>query len=118
MERKKLRVPKATGGFEDLPVEGAFTVRKPVISITSAAVQNLYRSCANDVNIDVPALGDFYNPKVSASSSQVIPSKKNKTTYRIIPTGKQCIVGVSNIMNGKTTKIGDVKYKVINPPKP
>ena len=113
-----IRVPKATGGFEDLPVEGAFTVRKPVISITSAAVQNLYRSCANDVNIDVPALGDFYNPKVTASSSQVIPSKKNKTTYRIIPTGKQCIVGVSNIMNGKTTKIGDVKYKVINPPKP
>ncbi|MEM6764507.1 MAG: hypothetical protein AAF655_06270, partial [Bacteroidota bacterium] len=113
-----IQVPKATGGTEDLPVEGEFIVRKPVISITSAAVQNLYRSCANDVNIDVPALGDFYSPKITASSAQIIPSKKNKTTYRIIPTGRQCVVGVSNVMAGKTTKIGDVNYKVINPPKP
>ena len=59
-----VRVPTASGGFETKTVEGQFTVRKPEIVITSAAVQTLYRACANEVNIDVPALGDFYNPRI------------------------------------------------------
>jgi len=113
-----IQVPKATGGFETLPVEGQFTVRKPEVQITSAAIQNMYRNCANDVNIDVPALGDFYNPKVSASSAQVITTPEDRRLFRIIPTGNQCVVSVANVLNGQTTKIDDVVYKVIEPPKP
>ena len=113
-----IQVPKATGGFETIEVSEQFTVRKPSVEITSASVQNLYRNCANDVNIRVPALGDYYNPKVAASSASVQGSQKSKEQFRIIPTGKTCVVSVSNTLNGKTTKIGDVPYKVIEPPKP
>ncbi len=113
-----IRVPKATGGFEDLEISEQFTVRKPEVQITSAAIQNMYRNCANDVNIDVPALGDFYNPKVTASSAQVVTAPSDRRKFRIIPTGRQCIVTVANVLNGATTKIDDVAYKVIEPPKP
>ena len=113
-----IRVPKATGGFEDLRVEEEFTVRKPEVVINSATVQNLYRECANDVTIDVPALGNFYNPKVSVSSGSVTTSPQNKKLFRVIPTGKKCEVRVSNVMNGATTSIGSVLYNVIAPPRP
>ena len=99
-----IQVPKATGGSETITVEEQFTVRKPSVEITSATVQNLYQACANDVNIRVPALGDYYNPKVSASSAQVVASQKSKEQFRIIPTGKKCVVSVSNVLNGKDHK--------------
>lgn len=113
-----IQVPKATGGFETLSVEGKFTVRKPEIVITSAAVQNLYRNCGNDVNIDVPALGDQYSPKIDASQATVIPSQKTPKKFRIVPTGSSCKVTVNSVTGGKTIKVGDVDYKVINPPRP
>ncbi|MEM9718027.1 MAG: GldM family protein [Bacteroidota bacterium] len=113
-----IQVPKATGGMETITVEEQFTVRKPSVEITSATVQNLYQNCANDVNIRVPALGEYYNPKVSASSANVVASQKSKEQFRIIPTAKKCVVSVSNVLNGKTTKVGDVPYNVIKPPKP
>jgi len=113
-----IQVPKATGGFETLQVPGEFTVRKPEIVVTSAAVQILYQNCGNDVNIDVPALGDLYNPRVSASSAEVIQSSQSKKTFRIVPTGRSTTVSVSSVTNGQTIKIGDIQYKVIRPPKP
>ncbi|MEM6264398.1 MAG: GldM family protein, partial [Bacteroidota bacterium] len=113
-----IRVPKATGGFENLPVEGEFTVRKPEIVITSATVQNLYQNCGNEINIDVPALGDAYNPKVTASNATVRPSAKSKVKFMIVPTGKKCVVGVNTLTNGQNIPIGTVDYRVIKPPKP
>ncbi|MEL7531868.1 MAG: GldM family protein, partial [Bacteroidota bacterium] len=113
-----IQVPKATGGFDILPVEGQFTVRKPEIVITSAAIQVLYLQCGNDVNIDVPALGDQYKPVITASSAQVIPSKSVAKKFRIVPTAKTCRVTVNSNTNGQKIKIGDVDYKVIRPPKP
>jgi gliding motility-associated protein GldM len=113
-----IQVPKATGGFETLTVEGSFTVRKPEIVITSAAIQVLYRNCGNDVNIDVPALGEQYKPRISGTQADVIPSKTTPKKFRIVPKGNTCKVTVNSITNGQTIKIGDVDYKVINPPKP
>ncbi|MEL6697422.1 MAG: hypothetical protein AAFU33_15610 [Bacteroidota bacterium] len=114
-----VRVPKANGGFELKKVEGEFTVRKPEIVITSAAVQTLYRACANEVNIDVPALGDFYNPVIRASNGTAENIKgKGKKVWRIVPTGRKSVVSVSSNTNGQTVKIGDVNYRVIEPPKP
>lgn len=113
-----IRVPKATGGFEDLSVEGQFTVRKPEIVVTSAAIQILYASCGNDVNIDVPALGDNYNPRVSATNAEVITNQQSKIKFRIVPKARTCKVSVSSNTNGQNIKIGDLDYKVIQPPKP
>ena len=113
-----IQVPKATGGFEPLTVEGKFTVRRPEIVVTSAAIQILYENCGNDVNIDVPALGDQYNPRISSGQAEIIPSKSSKIKFRIVPRGRQAVISVSSVTNGQTMKIGDINYKVIRPPKP
>lgn len=107
-----------SGTVENYPIEGTFTVRKPEILITSPAVQNLYRTCGNAVNIDVPALGDYYNPKVNVSSGSILQSKESIKKWMIIPEGRQCNVTVSSVTNGQSVNIGAVKYKVIEPPKP
>ncbi len=114
-----IQVPKATGGFEVLPVQGEFTVRKPEVVITSASVQNLYRNCGNAINIDVPALGDYYNPKIGISGGgDVTQSQESKKKFLVVPTGRQAILNVASLTNGQTVKIDDVKYNVIEPPKP
>lgn len=113
-----VQVPKATGGFETINRTEEFTVRKPEVVITSAAIQILYSQCGNDVNIDVPALGDQYNPSVAVNNGSVIPNKKSKKKFRIVPTGKTCRVAVSSVTNGQKLLIGNVDYKVIRPPKP
>ncbi len=95
-----------------------FKIRKPEIVVTSASVQNLYRLCGNMVNIDVPALGDLYNPVCTASDADIKQSGESKKKFLIVPRGNKCIVGVSSLMNGQTMKIGDVVYNVIDPPKP
>ena len=113
-----VQVPKATGGFETINKTAEFVVRKPEVVITSAAIQILYSQCGNDVNIDVPALGDQYNPSVSVNNGSVIPNKKSKKKFRIVPTGRTARVAVSSVTNGQKLLIGNVDYKVIRPPKP
>ena len=112
------RVPLPNGSYQLIPTEGQFTVRRPEIVMRSAAVQILYLHCGNDFHIEVPALGDSYNPVISASSASVIPSKKQASKFRIVPTGENCRVSVSSNTNGQRIKIGDVDYKVVQPPKP
>jgi gliding motility-associated protein GldM len=114
-----IQVPKATGGFETLNVQGEFTVRKPEVVITSASVQNLYRNCGNAVNIDVPALGELYNPKINlAGGGSARQSEKDRKTWLLVPTGRKAVVQVSSLTNGQLVKIDDVQYNVIEPPKP
>jgi gliding motility-associated protein GldM len=114
-----IKVPKADGTFALLPVKGEFTVRKPEVVITSKSVQNLYRACGNKINIDVPALGDLYNPSISASGgADAIQDPANKKVFTIVPQGKECIVGVTSNTNGQNLKIDDIKYSVIAPPRP
>jgi len=95
-----------------------FIVRKPEIVVTSATIQILYRECGNMVNIDVPALGDLYNPVCTVSSGTIKQSSDSKKKFLIVPTGNSCVVSVSSNTNGSVMKIGDVPYKVIEPPKP
>lgn len=114
-----IQVPKATGGYETLPVEGQFTVRRPEIVVTSEAIQILYQACGNDVRIDVPALGDQYNPRVSINGGgEIIQSPRDKKVFRIVPTGRGAEVVVNTLTNGQNINIGTVTYKVIRPPKP
>ena len=113
-----IKVPRADGGIEELKVQGKYTVRKPEVVITSASVQNLYSNCGNTINVDCPALGEFYNPKFTATEAQVLPSSTDKRVITIVPTGKTCVLGVSSLTNGQNIKIDDIKYKVIKPPRP
>lgn len=113
-----IKVPKTDGSFQELKVEGKYTIRKPEVVITSASVQNLYANCGNTINVDVPALGEFYNPKFAATSATVLPNTGDKRKVTIVPTGKTCVLSVSSLTNGQNIKIDDITYKVIRPPRP
>ena len=108
----------AAGGKQELKLTGSYTIRKPEVVITSASVQNLYYKCGNIINVDVPALGEFYSPKFTASQAEVLTSSKDKRKVTIVPSGKKCVLGVSSITNGQNIKIDNITYKVIKPPKP
>ncbi|MHA6249532.1 type IX secretion system motor protein PorM/GldM [Pontibacter sp. CAU 1760] len=90
-----------------------YVVAKPVIQVQSAAVQALYFQCANELNIQVPALGAVYDPSFSASGGSAIKgSKKGEVT--IIPTSTEVTINVSSGGNA----IGKETFKVRPIPKP
>ncbi len=111
-------IKDAFGEDKELRLSSSYTVRKPEVVITSASVQNLYYKCGNIINVDVPALGDLYNPVFNASSAEILKSSSDKRKITIVPSGRTCVLGVSSNTNGKVIKIDDVKYNVIKPPKP
>lgn len=113
-----VQVPRASGGYETITLQEEFRVLRPEVLIRSASIQSLYRECGNSINIDVPALGDNYNPVVSATQAEVHPSSQSRKKFRIVPTGNKCKLSVSNRAGGQTTKIQDIDYRVIAPPKP
>ncbi len=114
------RVPKADGSFQELRLRKTFEVVKPEIVVTSAAVQLLYAECGNDLNIDVPALGELYDPRVTADNAQVLQSKQSKKKFRIVPRGgsKTCRLNVATFTAGQVVDLGSLDYKVVPPPRP
>jgi hypothetical protein len=114
------KVPKADGSFQELRLTKTFEVVKPEIVVTSAAVQLLYAECGNDLNIDVPALGELYDPVVTADNAQVIQSKQSKKKFRVVPKAgaKTCRLDVKTRLGGQLVALGDLNYKVVPPPRP
>lgn len=90
-----------------------YIVAKPVIQVQSASVQALYFQCANELNIQVPALGAVYDPSFSASGGQAIKGAK-KGEVTIIPNATEVTINVSSGGNS----IGSEKFKVRPIPKP
>jgi hypothetical protein len=113
-----VEVPLTDGTKKRMTVTENFTVRKPEIQITSAAVQLLYRNCGNAINIDVPALGDYYDPQITATQAQVTQSRNQKIKFLVVPTGRTTQVKVQSKTNGQLVEIGTVNYRVVEPPKP
>jgi gliding motility-associated protein GldM len=111
-------ITDAFGEDKELRLSSSYTVRKPEVVITSASVQNLYYKCGNIINVDVPALGEFYNPVLKGSSAEILKSSSDKRKVTVVPSGRKCILSVSSNTNGRVIKIDDVKYNVIKPPRP
>lgn len=114
-----IKIKLRDGTTKEYSVKNQFTVRKPEVVVTSKVVQTLYRNCANTVNVDVPALGDSYNPDFSRSTGgKVVAGANSKKEVTLVPTGQQFMLSVYSNTNGQSLKISDIKYEVINPPKP
>ena len=113
-----IEVPTAFGDKKMITVRDQFVVRRPEILIQSEAIQVLYRRCGNNVTIDVPALGEYYNPVVNTSTGIIRQHAIAQKQFLIMPEGDNCMVNVSSHTNGQTIKIGSVGYRVIEPPKP
>ncbi|MEJ8758440.1 gliding motility protein GldM [Pontibacter sp. H259] len=95
------------------PIEEKYIVAKPVIQVQSASVQALYFQCANELNVQVPALGAIYDPSFSASGGSAIKGAK-KGMVTIIPNSTQVKLNVSSGGNA----IGSETFKVRPIPKP
>ncbi|MEJ8803731.1 type IX secretion system motor protein PorM/GldM [Pontibacter sp. H249] len=101
------------GEEKTFPVEEKYIVAKPVIQVQSAAVQALYFGCANELNIQVPALGAIYDPSFTANGGSAIKGAK-KGMVTIIPNSTEVSINVSSGGNA----IGTEKFKVRPMPKP
>jgi gliding motility-associated protein GldM len=104
---------KFKGKDTTFTVKTDYYVAKPVIQIQSASVSALYRNCGNELNVQVPALGQEYRPAFSATGADVIKGAKTGEVT-LIPTGVSVRLSVSS--NGN--KIGDQDFKVRLIPKP
>ncbi|MEQ9402570.1 MAG: gliding motility protein GldM [Cyclobacteriaceae bacterium] len=90
-----------------------YFVSKPVITIQSQSVSALYFNCGNAIDVQVPALGNSYNPKFRASGGDAIPgSAKGQVT--LVPNAKKFVLTVSS--NGNT--IGSREFGVRAIPAP
>ncbi len=114
-----IKVPKADGSFQMMPVHGKFIVRRPEVVIRSKALQILYKDCGNAVDVDVPALGENYNPDFSRSTGgNIIKSATSKREITIVPTAKEYMLSIYSNSNGQNVKIENLRYNVIKPATP
>ncbi len=90
-----------------------YFVARPVIQIQSASVQALYLNCGNKLNVQVPALGQSYNPSFNVKGGTSIGgSQRGQVT--IIPNSPNVELAVySNSM-----LIGTEKFRVNRIPSP
>ncbi len=94
-------------------VKTDYYVAKPVIQVQSGSVSALYRNCGNELNVQVPALGQEYRPVFTATGADVVKGAK-LGEVTLIPTGTAVKLKVSS--NGNY--IGDQDFKVRLIPKP
>jgi gliding motility-associated protein GldM len=84
-----------------------YIVAKPVIQVTSEAKTTLYKNCGNQLNIQVPALGNAYNPAFSATGAMV-EKGSNRGSVVVIPTA----ANVNLKVNSGGTYIGEENFMV------
>jgi gliding motility-associated protein GldM len=103
-------------GGEDkvLPVEYEYFVAQPVIKVSSEVVQQLYADCANELLIEVPALGNTYSPEFNVSNGQPIKGTTPGQVTIIPGASGKVTIGVSSGGN----KIGDVSFDIKPVPAP
>lgn len=112
--KASITVPQGGGTDTTFTADIDYYVVKPVIQIQSQSVNALYFNCGNALDVQVPALGNQYNPKFTASGGQVIAgSAKGQVT--IVPTSlKKVTLNVSSGGN----KIGSRDFGVRSIPAP
>jgi gliding motility-associated protein GldM len=91
-----------------------YTVAQPVIKISSEVVQQLYLGCANELSIEVPALGTTYAPDFSFTNADGIKGGKPGSVTIVPKSLSEVAIGVSSGGN----KIGTETFKVKPVPDP
>ncbi|HXA01309.1 MAG TPA: GldM family protein [Cytophagaceae bacterium] len=91
----------------------SFAIARPVISTQSASIASLYRNCGNDLNIQVPALGLSYNPRITADGANIIPGSI-KGMITVVPVADKVTLTVYS----NNQLIGSQIYSVRSVPKP
>ncbi|MGY6558653.1 MAG: type IX secretion system motor protein PorM/GldM [Nitritalea sp.] len=97
-----------------LTVDYEYFVAQPVIRVQSEVVNRLYAECANDLIIDVPALGNSYAPEFSVSNGTAIKGTRPGQVTIVPGNSGKVVIGVSSGGN----KIGNVDYEIVPVPDP
>ncbi|MEP5611836.1 MAG: gliding motility protein GldM [Cyclobacteriaceae bacterium] len=90
-----------------------YFVSKPVITIQSQSVSALYLNCGNAIDVQVPALGNAYNPRFTAQGGDAIAGS-TKGAVTLVPNSRKLTMTVSS--NGN--RIGSREFGVRAIPAP
>ncbi|MGY6520283.1 MAG: type IX secretion system motor protein PorM/GldM [Mongoliitalea sp.] len=102
------------GKDSTLTVDYEYFVAQPVVRVTSDVVNQLYADCANDLFIDVPALGNSYAPQFTVNNGTAINGSRPGQVTIIPGNSGKVVIGVSSGGN----KIDDVSYDIKPVPAP
>jgi gliding motility-associated protein GldM len=103
------------GGKDSLfSINYEYFVAQPVIKVSSEVVNQLFAECANELFIDVPALGNSYAPDFSVSGGQAIRGSRPGDVTIIPGSSGKVNIGVSSGGN----RIGSVEYDIRPVPAP
>ncbi|HLU88569.1 MAG TPA: gliding motility protein GldM [Cyclobacteriaceae bacterium] len=95
-------------------VDYTYYVAQPVIRVTSEVVNQLYANSANELRIDVPALGNSYAPEFTVTGGQAIRGN-TPGQVTIVPQGSGT---VSITVSSGGNRIGTVEYDIKPVPPP
>jgi gliding motility-associated protein GldM len=87
-----------------------FTVN-PVMQISSRALSALWRNCANELSVQVPELGNAYNPTINVTNADKVMGQ-GRGNVTIIPTSNRRVV-LTVINSGLTIGSQDFRVKEI-----
>ena len=108
-----ISVPLGGGSDTTFTSTIEYFVVKPVIQIQSQAVNALYYNCGNALDVQVPALGNQYNPSFSTKGGDAIKGTQ-RGLVTVVPKAKNVTLSVSS--NGNL--IGTRKFGVRSIPAP
>jgi len=91
-----------------------YIVARPSIMIASAALSALWKNCGNALNVQVPSLGNNYNPSISCSNATTVKGS-SKGAVTIIPKTRGKVIMT---VKSSGTLIGTKTFTVKDIPKP
>ncbi len=86
---------KGPNGDTTFNLEKEYIVAKPVVQVQGAAISALYLNCGNELNIQVPSLGQTYDPTFRAEGATIIPGGK-KGYVIVVPNSPKVRLFVSS----------------------
>ena len=106
---------------KEYPDEITYFVAKPDIIISSSALSALWKNCGNALSVQVPSLGNSYNPNITATNADVVKGS-GKGDVTIIPkTRGKVTLTVHNsgaTIGSKTFSVKEIplpKYELVIP---
>ncbi len=113
-----ITIKTPTGRDTTFTVDEKYTVVKPVIDIQAANVASLYLRCGNELNVQVPALGQQYSPRFTCSDTEVIPGG-TKGMVTLVPKAAKVTLTVysgSDLIGSRDLKVSlvpkpEIKFK-------
>ncbi|MDH5608050.1 MAG: gliding motility protein GldM [Cyclobacteriaceae bacterium] len=94
----KIKVPIPGGGDTTYSSKIEYFVTEPVISIQSKSVSALFLNCGNALDVQVPALGQSYDPRFSAKGGSAIAGS-TRGTVTLVPNARTFVLTVSSGSN-------------------